>query len=72
MRLSPGKWEEAEDLMGRARQFKPGEAMRLLENKFREDAQANTARRKDTHYCLDALNTTEPIRDITEALKNAE
>ncbi|MCR5620563.1 MAG: ATP-binding protein [Treponema sp.] len=72
MRLSPGKWEEAADLMGRARQFKPGEAMRLLENKFREDAEANAARRKDTHYCQDALNTTEPIRDITEALKNAE
>ena len=72
MRLSPGKWEDAADLLSRARQFKPNEAMRLLENKFHEDAEANTAGRQDTHYCLDALNTTEPIRDITEALKNAE
>lgn len=72
MKLSPGKWAQAGDLLMRAGRFTKEEARMLLENKFREDAAGHKADRGNAHYCLDALNTTEPIQELTEALKNAD
>lgn len=69
--IAPEFWPEVVSVLHNATSLTIEQAKELLENKFVDKAKLSNVR-KNSHYCLDALNTTEPIKEITQAIKNAE
>lgn len=70
LKLQPEKWDEAVELLKSAASLNQEEATLLMKNHFSNCG--NKELRKNSHYSLEALNTTEPLCELAEALKNAE
>ena len=70
LRIGPENWEKLCDTLDNAKTLSKEEAERLLENQYESPENKNV--RKNSHYCLEALNTSESIHFLTKALKNAD
>ncbi|MDY6397742.1 MAG: ATP-binding protein [Treponema sp.] len=71
LNIQPEEWPSILKLFNHSTDLSPVEAENLLENKYgHKNNQGNL--RKNSHYCIEALNTSEPIFEITDALKNAD
>lgn len=71
LQISPEKWNDVAALVSILKDSSDYEIKQLLEaNYHSSDKQKNI--RKNSHYSLDALKTTEPVEKIVEALQNAE
>ncbi len=68
--IKPEKWESVTKLFEQMHELSLEEALELLRNKFGTNKTDNV--RKNSHYCIEALNTSEPIGEVTAALKNAD
>lgn len=69
-KLSPSRWPELSELFSDTKLLTEDEVLLLLESKYTSRKADNL--RKNSHYCLQALNTSESISEIVDALKNAE
>ena len=70
LKLGPEKWDEAVNLLKTATSLSKEAATLLMKNHF--SGSRNKELRKNSHYSLEALNTTEPLSELASALKNAE
>lgn len=70
LHLSPQDWDGVASLMRNVSALTKEEAHTVLQKKYSHLDDA--AIRKNTHYSLAALNTTESIDDFMEALQNAD
>ena len=68
--IKPEQWESVTKLLQQMHELTREEALELLRNKFSTSKSDNM--RKNSHYCIEALNTSEPIGEVTDALKNAD
>ena len=68
--IKPEQWESVTKLLKQMHELTLEEALELLRNKFSTSKTKNM--RKNSHYCIEALNTSEPIGEVTDALKNAD
>ena len=71
LEVPPEQWSAVTKLLKHVPELKKEEAVELLRNKFNGNSKSDKLR-KNSHYCIEALNTTEPVSEITEALKNAD
>lgn len=72
MMVSSSKWHEIADLLKNTTYFSKTEITMLLERKYgNSNVNNDCTQNKDTHYCLEALNTSVPINQLIEELKNA-
>ena len=71
LNLTPEKWKAVTDLIKLPYELFPEEAVELIRNKY-GNGEKSEKLRKNSHYCIEALNTSEPISEVTEALKNAD
>jgi SpoVK/Ycf46/Vps4 family AAA+-type ATPase len=69
--IPPDQWSAVSKLLKSVQKLTKEEALELLRNRFSNGGK-NDKLRKNSHYCVDALNTTEPINEVTDALKNAD
>lgn len=69
--IQPEKWRTVIELLKQIEDFTQEEAVELLRNKYSVTGKTDSLR-KNPHYCIEALNTSEPISEVTEALKNAD
>ena len=69
LKLDPQKWEEVAELSLACKRLGYEEAVRVIEKKFAPRDDGNI--RKNSHYCLEALNTSVPSQSMIDALKNA-
>ena len=69
--LPPEQWSAVTKLLKPVPQLTPEEALELIRNKF-SGAGKSDKLRKNSHYCIEALNTSEPISEVTDALKYAD
>lgn len=69
--IKPEQWNSVINLLKQIGNFTQEEALALLRNKYSANNKADNLR-KNLHYCLEALNTSEPICEVTDALKNAD
>ena len=69
--IPPDQWSAVSKLLKSVQKLTKEEALELLRNRFSNGGK-NDKLRKNSHYCVDALNTTEPINEVTNALKNAD
>lgn len=70
-RISPAKWKELSNLLQHTSRMTQEEVMLLLKNKYPGKEKKDKNLRKNSHYSLEALNTSEPVEDIVKAIKNA-
>lgn len=70
LKVSPENWEKVCTTLKNATMLSNKEAELLLENQYAVTEKSEI--RKNSHYCLEALNTSESIQDLTEALHNAD
>ncbi len=69
--IQPEKWWTVIEILKQIEDFTQEEAVELLRNKYSVTGKTDSLR-KNPHYCIEALNTSEPISEVTEALKNAD
>lgn len=69
--IQPEQWRAVINLLKQIDNFTQEEALALLRNKYSANSKADHLR-KNPHYCIEALNTSEPICEVTNALKNAD
>ena len=69
--IQPEQWRAVINLLKQIDNFTQEEALALLRNKYSAKNKADHVR-KNSHYCIEALNTSEPICEVTDALKNAD
>lgn len=69
--IPPEQWSSVTKLLKPVPQLTKEEAIELLRNKFIWSGK-NDKLRKNSHYCIEALNTSEPINEVTDALRNAD
>ncbi len=69
--IQPDQWSDVSKLLKPVLGLTKEEALELLRNKF-SNGNKNDKLRKNSHYCIEALNTSEPINEVTAALKNAD
>jgi chromosomal replication initiation ATPase DnaA len=72
LKLEPSNWDEVIFIAKNSTSLEPEELSCLLKNKYASIKGENLNRRKNAHYSFKALNTSEPIEDLVEALKNAD
>ena len=72
LKVEPEKWDEVARIMKNATMLSRNEAAELLKNKYGSKDLKGDNLRKNSCYSLEALNTTEPVEEIINALKNAE
>ena len=71
LQISPEKWSDIANLVSILKDSSDYEIKQLIEvNYHSSDNKKNI--RKNSHYSIDALKTTEPVGKIVEALQNAE
>ena len=70
LNIKPEQWESVANLLKQLKDFTQEETLELLRNKYSSNKSAPL--RKNSHYCMEALNTSEPVSEITAALKNAD
>lgn len=71
LNLNPEKWDEVSEILKNVTTLTTEESLELLEQKYRQNTKIDSVR-KNSHYCMEALNTTESIEEITHALKNVK
>ncbi|MCR4733485.1 MAG: ATP-binding protein [Treponema sp.] len=71
-KLSPSKWPEIVELLLHVDDLSFSEITMILEKKYQKKEMNIEKIRKNSHYCLEALNTSEPVSEIVTALKNAQ
>ena len=69
--LPPEQWKSVTKLLKPVPELTKEEAIELIRNKFSGKGKSDKLR-KNSHYCIEALNTSEPISEVTAALKNAD
>nr|MCR5188026.1 ATP-binding protein [Treponema sp.] len=69
-KLSPSKWNDIVHLFKYADSFNQREVKLLFDNNFPLEKKDENIRQKN-HYCLKAINASEPIENLTQAIKNA-
>lgn len=69
--VPPEQWSAVSKLLKPVPGLTKEEALELLRNKFGKGS-GKARLRKNSHYCIEALNTSEPINEVTDALKNAD
>ena len=70
MNIQPEEWPSILKLFNHSTDLSPVEAEKLLENKYgHKNNQGNL--RKNSYYCIEALNTSEPIFEITMNIRTA-
>ncbi len=69
--VKPEQWKSVITLLKNIRSFYPEEALEVVRNKYGGSNKTEKLR-KNSHYCMEALNTSEPIKELTNALKNAD
>ena len=72
LKLSPEKWDEVTGLLQTASSLTKEQACNLMENHFAATRTRSKEKQKNSHYSLEALNTTESLTELAAALKNAE
>ena len=71
LQICPEKWDDIASLVSIFKDSSDYEIKQLIESNFySSDKRKNL--RKNSHYSLDALKTTEPVEKIVKALQNAE
>ncbi len=70
LKIDPSQWQEMVSVLRRARCLTVEEVEVLLKNHF-GGKKVDGKIRKNACYSLDALNTSEKIQDVIEALENA-
>lgn len=71
LQVSPEKWDDIATLVSILKDSSDYEVKQLIEANFHTfDSKKNI--RKNKHYSLSALKTTEPVENIVKALQNAE
>lgn len=68
--IEPETWNNVSEILRCATSLNLKQTEVLLENKFNKLSENKI--RKNSHYCLEALNTTESVQGVIKALKNAE
>lgn len=71
LQISPEKWNDIANLVSILKDSSEYEVKQLIEAKFQSSDNKKNIR-KNSHYSLDALKTTEPVENIVKALQNAE
>lgn len=71
LNLNPEKWDEVTEILKNATSLTTEESLELLKQKYGKTLSKENLR-KNSHYCMEALNTTESIEEITQALKNVK
>ena len=69
--IKPEHWQHLTNLLKQTYNLSLEEVLELIRNKYKSKSNADKPR-KNSHYCIEALNTTEPIWEVTEALRNAQ
>lgn len=69
--ISPEKWNDVATLISILKDSSDEEIKQLIEANFQSSDNRKNIR-KNSHYSLDALKTTEPVENIVKALHNAE
>lgn len=72
LNVSPEKWKDIVNIAKNSLILDPEEMSALLINKFTGADKNNGKVRKNSHYSFKALNTSEPIEGLVEALRNAD
>lgn len=70
LQLKPELWDSVYNTLNFARSLNLTQIETLIDNKF--NTMPDNKIRKNSHYCLEALNTTESVQEVIQALKNAE
>ena len=70
LEIKPEQWDSVTKLIKQMHELTQEEALELIRNKY-SSSKADKLR-KNSHYCIEALNTSEPIGEVTNALKNAD
>lgn len=71
MMVSSSKWHEIAELLKNTTYFSKEEIKLLLEKKYFSE-NTNSKIKKDSHYCLEALNISEPINQFLNELITAD
>ena len=72
LKIPPEKWHEVLEICNKSERLEQDELELLLERKYGWDESMEQNLRKNSNYSFEALNTTEPIEDLAEALKSAQ
>ena len=72
LKIPPEKWSEVLEICNKSERLEEDELELLLERKYGWDESMEQNLRKNSNYSFEALNTTEPIEDLAEALKSAQ
>ena len=72
LNIPPEKWHEVLEICNKSERLEQDELELLLERKYGWDESMEQNLRKNNNYSFEALNTTEPIDDLAEALKSAQ
>ena len=70
LEVKPEQWDSVTKLIKQMHELTQEETLELIRNKY-SSSKADKLR-KNSHYCIEALNTSEPISEVTNALKNAD
>ena len=70
-KICPSKWKEISTLLRHTRFMSLEEIMLFLKNKYQKTDSTDNNIRKNSHYSLEALNTSEPVQEVVQAIKNA-
>lgn len=68
--IEPELWNNITNILKNASSLSLSQLETLLDNKFNNTTENKI--RSNSHYCLEALNTTESVMDLIRTLKNAE
>lgn len=71
LKIKPEKWNEVAELVSVIDYVSESDIKQIIEANFEQQKNTNNIR-KNSHYSLEALKTTEPVKNIVQALKNAE
>lgn len=72
LKIPAEKWSEVVEICNKSERLEEDELELLLERKYGWDESMEQNLRKNSNYSFEALNTTEPIEDLAEALKSAQ
>ena len=71
LEIESEQWQDITKLFKQVTNLTQEEALTLLKNKYAGSNKSDKLR-KNSNYCIEALNTSEPINEVIEALKNAD
>lgn len=69
--LNPEKWDEVAEILKNATTLSTKESAELIRQKYSKSTGICTIR-KNSHYCIEALNVSESVIDLVDILKSAK